>query len=67
MKGFEHMRERLVPVLFTILYYVCFVPGGLILRALRQDPMQARPDPARQTYWKKRDPHGMSDPMKHPF
>jgi hypothetical protein len=67
MKGFDTLRESLITVACALLYYVCFVPAGCILRLLRQDPMQTRPDPARPSYWKAAEPHGLKHPMKHPF
>ena len=67
MKKFELHRMRLNKALWTILYYVVIVPAGAVLLLLRQDPLQRKPDPARATYWKKREPHGLSHPMKHPF
>lgn len=67
MKGFDTFREGLMTAFFALLYFVCFVPAGFILRLLRQDPMQSRPDPARPTYWTSREPHGLKHPMKHPF
>lgn len=67
MKGFDILRECLITITCALLYFVCFVPAGCILRLLQQDPMQSRPDPARQTYWKPRELHGLKHPMKYPF
>jgi hypothetical protein len=67
MKGFSFKRKQLHKALWTMVYYIFIVPGGAVLMLLRQDPLQRKPDPARSTYWKKREPHGLSNPMNHPF
>lgn len=50
-----------------VVYLLCFVPAHFILRLCRHDPMQGKPDPACASYWKKREEHGLSKPMKYPF
>lgn len=60
-------RERLIRFLTDAAYIVCIVPGNLVLRLFRRDPMQGRPDPAITSYWQKREEHGMAKPMKYPF
>lgn len=61
------MRKQLSRMLCTIVYGVCIIPGGIIMRLFRHDPLHGKPDLYRQSYWRKREPHGLSDPMKHPF
>lgn len=39
-------------VLMTILYYILFLPVGLLLRARRRLGITRTPDPALATYWK---------------
>lgn len=39
-------------VLMTLLYYVLFLPVGLLLRARRRLGITRTPDPALATYWK---------------
>lgn len=60
-------REALTRFFTDAVYIVCIVPGNLILRLFRHDPMRGKPDPARTSYWKKREAHGLSKPMKYPF
>lgn len=60
-------RERLIRFLIDAAYIVCIVPANFILRVFRHDPMRGKPDPARTSYWQKREEHGLSKPMKYPF
>ncbi|HVR95361.1 MAG TPA: hypothetical protein VMW27_02020 [Thermoanaerobaculia bacterium] len=39
-------------VLMTVLYYILFLPVGLLLRARRRLGITRSPDPALATYWK---------------
>ncbi len=38
-----------------IVYYIVVTPIGVIMRLLGRDPMQRRPDPKTDTYWRKRE------------
>jgi hypothetical protein len=38
-------------LLLGVVFIFCFVPGRLILLALRRDPLRRAPDPALGTYW----------------
>jgi hypothetical protein len=55
------------PVLMGILFVLCFIPGGLIMRAFKHDPLKRRFDPYATTYWTKREEHALPDPMKYQF
>ena len=56
------------PLVMAILYYLCIVPMGLIMRAFRKDPLRLRLDPAAKTYWQKREPpHPEGRGMKDQF
>ena len=44
------------PVVMAILYYLCMVPIGLIMRLLRKDPLKLKLDQSAPTYWVKRQP-----------
>ena len=55
------------PVLMAILYALCFIPGGLIMRLLRHDPLKRAYDPYAVSYWQKREDSGLPDPMKYQF
>lgn len=60
---------RLVnPVVMLLLFVVTIVPAGLIMRALRHDPMRRRFDPDAPTYWIERDPRGPPpESLRHQF
>ncbi len=38
-------------LLLVPFFYLCFVPGRLVQRLARRDPMRRRWDPARPSYW----------------
>jgi len=44
------------PVVMAVLYYLCIVPMGLLMRAVGKDPLSLRRDPAAQSYWRLREP-----------
>lgn len=46
------------PVLMAIVFFGTLTPLGLLLRALGQDPLRLRRDPAATTYWIDRHPPG---------
>ena len=55
------------PVLMGILFVLCFIPGGLIMRLFNHDPLKRKFDPYATTYWTKREEHALPDPMKYQF
>ena len=56
------------PVVMGILYYVCVVPIGLLMRALGKDPLRRKFEPAEETYWIRREPPGPpSESMRNQF
>lgn len=62
------MIARLInPLLMGLVYVICFIPGGLILKALKRDPLNRAFSPYATTYWTKREKHGLPDPMKYQF
>lgn len=55
------------PVIMFLMYAVCFVPGGLIMKMVGYDPMRRKFDKDAKTYWiEKKDPD-LPDPMKYQF
>lgn len=60
-------RDTAIRFLSGAVYLVCIVPGNLLLRLVRHDPMSGTPDPARTSYWQPRERHGATKPMKYPF
>ena len=55
------------PVLMGFIYLLCFIPGGLILKALKRDPLHRAYSPYATTYWTRREKHGLPYPMKYQF
>lgn len=55
------------PILMAILYALCFIPGGLIMRLFRHDPLNRTYDPFAISYWQKREDNDLPDPMKYQF
>ncbi len=43
-------------VLLTVVFFLLFMPIGLVMRLLGRDPMHRRPDPSAASYWIKRTP-----------
>ncbi|ESQ14689.1 MAG: sxtJ [Thiohalocapsa sp. PB-PSB1] len=54
------------PLILGILYMIIFVPTGLIMRALRYDPMKRKLDPNLSTYRESSKPP-TPESMKNPF
>jgi hypothetical protein len=48
------------PLVIALMYYVVFVPLGLILRALGKDVLRLKPDRKAFSYWVPRSPPGPS-------
>jgi hypothetical protein len=42
-------------MLLTLVFFVVISPMGVVMRALRKDPMDRKFDPHAATYWKKKD------------
>jgi hypothetical protein len=55
------------PLVMGIIYLICFIPGGIIMRLLKHDPMNREFDSVAQTYWVKKKPSELPDPMKYQF
>ena len=46
------------PIALGILFYLVFMPVGLVMRIANKDPLRLRFDPAAKSYWIPRDPPG---------
>lgn len=46
------------PIALGILFYLVFMPIGLLMRALGKDPLRLKRDEAAATYWIRREPPG---------
>ena len=62
------MFDVVNPIVLGILFYLVFLPVGLVMRVLGKDPLHLRLDPAADTYWIKRVPPGPSpESMRNQF
>ena len=61
MKFAEILNRVMSPVVLGVIYFGIFTPVGLVMRAFGRDAMCRRFEPARASYWVRRDPPGPSD------
>lgn len=55
------------PVMLALLYYGCFVPMGLLMRAMGKDPLRLKREPEARSYWIKRTDADRVTSMKNQF
>lgn len=55
------------PVVMLLMYIVCIVPAGLIMRAAGYDPLKRRFDASCPSYWVEKKPGDIDKPMKNQF
>lgn len=56
------------PIFLGLIFYLCIMPVGLLMRLSGKDPMNRRLDPAAKSYWIIRDPPGpSSETFKNQF
>ncbi len=67
VKAAPHIARILNPVLMGIIFVICFIPGGLVMKILRRDLLNREYDPFASSYWTKRAKHDLPDPMKYQF
>ncbi|MFA5593146.1 MAG: hypothetical protein WC989_07515 [Micavibrio sp.] len=67
LKAAPFIARVLNPVLMGIVFIVCFVPAGLIMRLIRRDALHQKYDPILSSYWVKPDRNDLPDPMKYQF
>jgi hypothetical protein len=48
------------PIVLGALFFVVFTPVGLLMRAIRRDPMRRKWEPSARSYWIPREPPGPS-------
>ena len=52
------MAKVVSPIALGILFYLVFMPVGLVMRLAGKDPLRLKFDPAAKSYWIDRDPPG---------
>lgn len=68
MKLAEILFVVVNPVIMLLMYTVCFIPAGLIMKIVGYDPMKKKFDKNAATYWvEKKDENSLPDPMKYQF
>ncbi len=68
MKLAEIMFVVVNPVVMFLLYAVCFIPAGIIMKIVRYDPMKKKFDKNAKTYWVERNyDTELPNPMKYQF
>jgi hypothetical protein len=56
---FGLLLHRVVnPIVMGVVFYGAVVPTGLIVRAMRKDPLRLKIEPDRPSYWLERQPPG---------
>jgi hypothetical protein len=61
MKFGELLHHVVSPVVLGVIYFGVFTPVALVMRAFGRDAMCRRFEPARPSYWVRRDPPGPPD------
>lgn len=55
------------PIVMFLMYAVCIVPAGLVMKAIGRDPLARRFDPGKESYWIERKPAELDQPMTYQF
>jgi hypothetical protein len=55
------LNSIMSPIVLGLIYFAVFTPAGLVMRLWGRDAMCRRFEPARPSYWVKRDPPGPRD------
>jgi hypothetical protein len=61
MRFGELLHHVVSPVVLGVIYFGVFTPVALVMRAFGRDAMCRRFEPARPSYWVRRDPPGPPD------
>ena len=61
MKLGELMGRVVSPLVLGVIFFAIFTPVGMLMRAFGRDAMCRRFEPAKPSYWVKRDPPGPAD------
>ncbi len=66
--GLGHLLFHIVnPVIMVLMYAVCFIPFGLVLRLVGYDPLKRRFDPKASSYWVEKQSIEADQSMKNQF
>ena len=57
--GLGRLLQRIVnPIVTSLIFYLVFVPMGLVFRLLGKDPLRMKIERNAETYWMRRNPPG---------
>ncbi len=61
MKLGDILNRVVSPIVLGAIFFAIFTPAAMVMRMLGRDAMQRRFEPAKPTYWERRDPPGPAD------
>ena len=65
---FGLLLSRIVnPVILFLIYAVCVVPIGVVMRFFGHDPLRLKRDPEAQSHWRAPEPSPLEEPMRQQF
>ncbi len=65
---FGLLLSRIVnPVILFLIYAVCVVPIGVVMRFFGHDPLRLKRDPEAQSHWREPEPSPLDEPMRQQF
>lgn len=68
-RGLGLLLHKLVsPIVTWLIFYLAFVPAGLLSRLLGKDPLRLKIEPEAESYWISRNPPGPApETMRNQF
>jgi hypothetical protein len=67
MKLAEILFHIVNPVIMFLIFVVCFIPAGAIMKLIKFDPMKRAFDKNAKTYWAEKEKTDLPEPMKYQF
>jgi len=61
MKLGDVLNRVVSPIVLGAIFFAIFTPAAMAMRMLGRDAMKRRFEPAKPTYWERRDPPGPAD------
>lgn len=55
------------PIITFLLFVICFIPMGLVMKIVGYDPMQRKFDKTAKTYWIEKEKSEIEKPMRYQF
>lgn len=67
MKLAEILFHIVNPVIMFLIFVVCFIPVGAVMKLIKFDPMRRTFDKNAKTYWVEKEKTDLPEPMKYQF